>query len=116
MSKQSREVPLAVKVLSIIRDHYASMERELTELLKQHVPQELKDTLKGEPIEVSQYFPKELEELLNFEDQGKWIKVSPKQFLGSENFARIFAIVKELKGEYVSAGKKSHFKIPKVLA
>jgi hypothetical protein len=66
------------------------------------------------PVEIEQLFPKELSELLNFEDQGKWIKVSPKQFLGSDNFARVLAIVHELKGEYVSAGKNSHFKIPKV--
>jgi hypothetical protein len=66
------------------------------------------------PIEIEQCFPKELAESLNFEDQGKWIKVSCKQFLGSDNFARVLAIVKDLRGEYVSAGKGSHFKIPKV--
>lgn len=65
------------------------------------------------PIQVRQYFPKELEELLSFEEQGKWIKVSPKRFLGSENFARIATIVRDLSGEYVSAGKNSHFKILK---
>ncbi|MCW4046172.1 MAG: hypothetical protein NWE99_01220 [Candidatus Bathyarchaeota archaeon] len=66
------------------------------------------------PLEIEQCFPKELAELLNFEDKGTWIRVSPKQFLGSDNFARVLAIVKELKGEYVSAGKGSHFRIPKV--
>jgi hypothetical protein len=114
MSKENREVPLSVKAVSIIRDHYAAMEKELTELLKQQVPQELKDTPKSEPIEISQYFPKELSELLNFEDIGQYIKVSPKQFLGSDNFARVLTIVHDLKGEYISAGKGSHFRIPKV--
>jgi hypothetical protein len=65
------------------------------------------------PMEIEQCFPTELAELLNFEDQGNWIRVSPKQFLGSDNFARVLAIVKGLSGEYVSAGKNSHFKIPK---
>jgi len=66
------------------------------------------------PMEIEQCFPKELVELLNFEDQGNWIRVSPKQFLGSDNFARVLAIVHDLKGEYISAGKGSHFRIPKV--
>ena len=65
-------------------------------------------------MQIEQCFPKELAVLLNFVDQGKWIRVSPKQFLGSDNFARVLAIVKELQGEYVSAGRDSHFKIPKV--
>lgn len=114
MSKEKREVPLDVKAVSIIRDHYAAMEKELSELLKQQVPQEAKDTPQKAPTDIQQLFPKELSELLNFEDQGKTIKVSPKQFLGSDNFARVLAIVKELNGEYISAGKNSHFKIPKV--
>ena len=39
----SKEVPLEVKAVSIIRNHYASIADELTELLKEQVPQELKD-------------------------------------------------------------------------
>ena len=111
-----KEVPLEVKAVSIIRNGYASIVDGLTELLKEQVPQELKDKpepSQGEPIQIRQLFPKELEELLIFEDQGQWIKVSPRRFLGSETFARIAAIVRELSGEYVSAGKDSHFKVPK---
>lgn len=76
---------------------------------------ESKEKPKGDqaPIQIRQLFPKELEKLLNFEEQEKWIKVSPKRFLGSDNFARIMTIVRDLSGEYVSAGKNSHFKIPK---
>jgi hypothetical protein len=113
----NKEVPLDVKAVSIIRDHYAAIAQELTELLKQQVPQEVKDTPETPqkaPTDVQQLFPKELSELLTFEDQGKWTKISPKQFLGSDNFARVLAIVKELNGEYISAGKGSHFRIPKV--
>ena len=55
-------------------------------------------------------------ELLNI-DEGKesaqYIKVSPKQFLGTQNFAKIAQTVKQLGGTYVSAGKASHFLIPK---
>jgi hypothetical protein len=76
-------------------------------------PQEPKEKPEA-PLEIEQCFPMELAEFLNFEDKGTHIEISPKQFLGSDNFARVLTIVKELQGEYVSAGKNSHFKIPKV--
>lgn len=58
----------------------------------------------------------ELSEMLIFdtESSAQYIKVKPKQFLGSENFAKIASTVKnELHGQYVSAGKGSHFLVPK---
>ena len=58
-------------------------------------------------------FPKDLEELLTFEENQNYIIMKTKRFLGSENFAKIAAIVRAQKGEYISAGKDSHFKIPK---
>jgi len=58
-------------------------------------------------------FPEELKVLLNFEtEENHWI-IKPKQFLGSENFSRIAVIIRGAKGDYISAGKNSHFKIPK---
>jgi len=58
-------------------------------------------------------FPKDLEEMLTFEESGEYIVVKPRQFLGSENFAKIASIIREAGGEYISAGKESHFKVPK---
>jgi hypothetical protein len=58
-------------------------------------------------------FPKELRDLLVFEETRDCLIVKPKVFLGSENFAKIAAIVKEHGGEYVSQGKTSHFRLPK---
>jgi seryl-tRNA synthetase len=58
-------------------------------------------------------FPKELEEMLAFEEKEKYIVVRPRQFLGSENFAKIASIVRGAGGEYISAGKESHFRISK---
>ncbi|MCW4008852.1 MAG: hypothetical protein NWF09_09230 [Candidatus Bathyarchaeota archaeon] len=58
-------------------------------------------------------FPEDLEEMLSFEDKGDYIIVKPKQFLGSENFARIASTVRGMGGEYISAGKASHFRVPK---
>jgi hypothetical protein len=58
-------------------------------------------------------FPKELEDMLFFEDQDEYIIIKPRRFLGSENFAKIASIVRGAGGEYVSAGRDSHFKISK---
>jgi hypothetical protein len=51
--------------------------------------------------------------LLSFEEKGDYIMVKPKQFLGSENFAKIASAVRGMGGEYISAGKDSHFRVPK---
>jgi hypothetical protein len=58
-------------------------------------------------------FPEDLEARLSFEEKGDYIIIKPKQFLGSENFAKIASAVRGMGGEYISAGKDSHFRVPK---
>lgn len=58
-------------------------------------------------------FPNDLEALLTFEEKGDYITIKPRQFLGSENFAKIASAVRGVGGEYISAGKDSHFRIKK---
>jgi len=58
-------------------------------------------------------FPEDLDSLLYFEEKPDYIMIKPKQFLGSENFAKIASAVREMGGEYISAGKDSHFRVPK---
>jgi hypothetical protein len=58
-------------------------------------------------------FPENLEGMLTFEEVKDFIVIKPRQFLGSENFAKIAAIVRDAGGEYISAGKESHFRIPR---
>jgi len=58
-------------------------------------------------------FPKDLEDLLTFEENQTHIIMKTRRFLETEDFAKVAAIVRANKGEYVSAGKDSHFKIPK---
>jgi hypothetical protein len=58
-------------------------------------------------------FPEDLEALLSFQEKSDYIMVKPRQFLGSENFAKIASAVRGLGGEYISAGKDSHFRVPK---
>jgi hypothetical protein len=63
--------------------------------------------------DVKMLFTKEMEAMLLYEDKGDFIKVTPRQYLGSDNFAKIASIVREVGGEYISAGRDSHFRIPK---
>ncbi|MGD2066992.1 MAG: hypothetical protein PVI43_07500 [Candidatus Bathyarchaeota archaeon] len=65
--------------------------------------------------DVKQAFSSELAGMLLFDDGGKFIIVKPRRFLGSDNFAKIASIVRDLGGEYVSAGRNSHFNVPKVV-
>ncbi len=58
-------------------------------------------------------FPSNLEEMLTFEESGNYIVIKPRRFLGSDNFAKIASIVRGVGGEYISAGKQSHFKVPR---
>jgi hypothetical protein len=60
-------------------------------------------------------FPKDLEEMLTFEESGEYVVVKPRQYLGSDNFAKIASIIREAGGEYISAGKESHFRVPREL-
>lgn len=63
--------------------------------------------------QVKQAFTPELAGMLLFEETGNLIIVKPRRFLGSDNFAKIAAVVREIGGEYVSAGRNSHFKVAK---
>lgn len=58
-------------------------------------------------------FPEELQLVLDFEDLGDYVKITPQQYLGSEVFSRVGAVVRELGGEYHSEGKTSHFTVKK---
>jgi len=58
-------------------------------------------------------FPEELEARLGFDEKDDYITIKPKMFLGSENFAKIASAVRGMGGEYISAGKDSHFRVPK---
>jgi len=58
-------------------------------------------------------FPDDLEGLLSFEEKDEYVIIKPRQFLGSDNFSKIASAVRQAGGEYISAGKGSHFRIPK---
>ncbi len=58
-------------------------------------------------------FPENLDNMLSFEEKGEYVIIKPKQFLGSENFAKIASTVRGIGGEYISAGRDSHFRVYK---
>jgi hypothetical protein len=50
---------------------------------------------------------------IDTESSTMFVMVKPAKYLGSDNFAKVAAIVRGLGGQYVSASKNSHFEIPK---
>ena len=65
--------------------------------------------------DVKMLFSKDLEDMLTFEEKDEYIVIRPRQYLGSDNFAKIASIIRGVGGEYISAGKQSHFRVPKEL-
>ena len=63
--------------------------------------------------DVKQAFSQDFVGMLLFDETGNFVVVKPRRFLGSDNFAKIASVVRELGGDYISAGKNSHFKISK---
>lgn len=51
-------------------------------------------------------------ERIEFSRQGNFIIVKTKQYLNTDDFEELRAVIRDFGGEYVSAGKESHFKIP----
>ena len=75
--------------------------------------QALSQTKQRSVDDIRMSFPEELEARLSFDEKGEFIEIKPKMFLGSENFAKIASAVRGMGGEYISAGKDSHFRVPK---
>ena len=63
--------------------------------------------------DIHMMFPEDLDNMLSFEEKDDYIVIKPKQFLGSENFAKIASTVRGIGGEYISAGRDSHFRVYK---
>jgi len=74
------------------------------------VPQPIPEKTKALE-DIKMMFPEDLENLLSFEEKEEYFVIKPRQFLGSENFAKIASIVRGIGGDYISAGKASHFRV-----
>jgi hypothetical protein len=111
----ARKVDELLNVLNVISGDLAEVSKSLKEVSGTAArevsvtPSEKTRSLK----DVKQAFSSELAGMLIFEESGNLIIVKPRRFLGSDNFAKIASIVRDLGGEYVSAGRNSHFRVPK---
>jgi len=112
----SRRIDQLLNVLNMISRDLADISKSLKAVGAPTVAPKIPATPGGEmqSIEgVKESFSSDLEEMLSFEEAGDYIIIKTRRFLGSDNFAKIASIVRSLGGEYVSAGKESHFRIPR---
>jgi hypothetical protein len=61
--------------------------------------------------DIAHSFPEIIEAKLTFEQRIDYIIIKPKYFLGTEMFAQISGMICSMGGEYISAGKDSHWRI-----
>jgi len=112
-----RRIDDLTRILRLMLDDLNEISRMLRTYLERHVEAVSipTPTEKLRSVEdVRRLFPQNLLGLLYFEVSDDYILIKPRQYLGSENFAKIASIVREqLKGEYISHGKESHFRVPR---
>lgn len=65
---------------------------------------EIRDVFKSTSAKAP-IFPEPYSEMLTINDEGTTWTVRPREFLRKEDFSEIARIVRQYKGEYVSAGK-----------
>ena len=105
-----------LSVLNVISGDLTEVTKSLKELSKPTTAPAISATAiqkKRSIKDVKQAFSSELVGMLTFEEKEEYVIVRPRRFLGSDNFAKIASIIRNLGGEYISAGKKSHFEVPK---
>lgn len=105
-----RRIDELLSVLNMISRDLIDIAKQLKETSPPAVaPAEIAQTVEN----IRELFPKDLEKMLTFEETENHIMIKPRQFLGSENFAKIASIIRDAGGEYISAGKESHFRVTK---
>jgi hypothetical protein len=117
LDELTRKIDELLNVLKVISGDLTEVSKSLKEIKEPAVASTISVTQASEKKQgtkaVKEEFSPELEGMLTFEDKGNYIIVRPRRFLGSDNFAKIASVVRNLGGEYISAGKNSHFKVPK---
>ncbi len=112
----SRRIDELLNVLNVISRDLTDISKALKEVstptLAPAIPAASTEGMRSVE-DIRRSFSPDLEELLIFEEARDHITIRTRRFLGSENFAKIASVVRSLGGEYVSAGKDSHFKVPR---
>jgi len=112
----ARKVDELLNVLKVISGDLSEVSKSLKKVSGESVIPVLSSSPSGKKLDIKDVkasFSPELEDMLLYEEAGNFIVVKPRRFLGSDNFAKIASIVRDLGGEYISEGKNSHFKISK---
>ena len=114
VSEELRSVSASLKSLAVDQITQPTMARTSAPSTTQAPPMPPRETSRQRSLnDIRMSFPEDLEARLSFEEKGEYVMIKPKQFLGSENFAKIASAVRGMGGEYISAGKDSHFRVPK---
>jgi len=98
------------RLLDVLNEFADSLEA-LTVKLKQNLKEIQNKTANPQLLEKLQ-LPNDLANLLTVKVEGNHVVLTPKRYLGAENFAKIMEHIKPYNGTYVSKGKNSHFRIP----
>ena len=86
---------------------------ELTEIIDRY-EKALSPTQPKTPSDIAAAFPEDLSTLLLFSETETHHIIRPKEYLGKDTFRKVITIIdQQLGGTYVSAGKDSHFRVPK---
>jgi hypothetical protein len=102
-----KETQIILKGLQQIENSFADIEGVIFGMRQQIM--QLYTTVDYKHI--SYAFQPELAAMLNFEQKENYWIIKPKSFLGGDLFGDIAEIVRGLGGEYISAGKDSHFRV-----
>lgn len=81
--------------------------------LRTHLDEIIID-LEKQPPETGQIsIPQEFKDVVTLTEEGGYVVIRPKRFLGTDLFAKVSRWVRDLGGEYVSAVRESHWRIRK---
>ncbi len=109
ISEDLRTVSASIKSLAVGQITGSQAPPQAAPPAARQAPASDKKTLE----DIRMMFPEDLDNLLSFEEKADYIMIKPRQFLGSENFAKIASTVRGIGGEYISAGRDSHFRVYK---
>ncbi len=77
------------------------------------VPKTAKTEVELTSVDILALFPEELRPSLRVEDAGDRFIIMPTKWLGKDKFNMAMTIIRQRNGEYIPAGRESHFTIPK---
>ncbi len=93
------------KELKVLLDFLVAVRNNIDELIRKFCPKSIE--------QLRDAIPKDLADTITIEENKEFFVIKPKGYLGTENFAKILNAIRGFGGEYVSAGKNSHFRIKK---